>query len=154
MPTFRRLHGWRAWMIGLGTIIGLIGGIATQWQLTVQFLPPPLAKDASLLMMVGFAAALAALGTSDTKLDEGPYREIMDHRRKLDALDRAGHERDDEVHKLQQQIESDRAVIANLNDEVAKQSAQNEQLLQMGVQIMSVNARLNATLRNRTLALA
>ncbi|SRR6266542_4388662 len=143
---FRQVRGWRVWVIALGTIVGLIGGIATTWQLTIQFLPPPLAKYAALLMMVGFAAALAALGTSDSKVDGVIYRENIEHRKKIEALERADHEHDSEVHSLRQQAESDRAVIAGLNDQI-------KEFADLAAQVAKLHAGASAALISRVIEL-
>jgi hypothetical protein len=96
-----------------------------------------------------FEGALAAVRERESKLRKAvtPDAMLPSHEIAIRHLDADNAQLRAADGNLQERIDRSDKVIEAL-------SAQVQELLQLGAQVMSVNARLNATLRNRTLALA
>ena len=85
---FRRVHGARAWVLGVGGFLGVLGAIATYVGIVTQALPHAWQPYAILITMSGFAAALWATGTSNTPVDGVLYRENILNRNRISELEK------------------------------------------------------------------
>lgn len=85
---FKSVRGAKAWVLGIGTLLGVLSGVSGYVDTAYRFLPKEWAHLTPLLTIAGFACALWALGTTDSKAIEVVYRENIEHRRRIAELEK------------------------------------------------------------------
>lgn len=73
---FKRLRGAKAWVLGVGSVIGIAAGIVDYTGIATLFLPQAV-RYLPLAMIAGFAAALWVLGSEGPAVDGVLYREVI-----------------------------------------------------------------------------
>lgn len=86
---FKRTSGARAWILGLGGVVGIASGVLSYADIAKLVLPLSVANQLPLIMIGGFACALWALGSDGTEVDDVLYREVVSLRQDNTKLQQA-----------------------------------------------------------------
>lgn len=83
---FKRIHGPRAVVLAVAGFLSILSGVLGYADTVQKFLPAKAQGVLWLVMVVGFACAVLALGTTGDKVDGVLYREYLEQRKTITGL--------------------------------------------------------------------